>query len=110
MCSSNLCSVYVGIGLHPVSDIYLAGHGFGDQGLTVFFEEFNLSLFCGYQFVNLIVFVFQKVYNLFLFRKWWKRYSYTYQSPFCYLQKMYYHFQEKSTNLLLLGGSKQGKY
>ncbi|MDE0688391.1 MAG: hypothetical protein OXI61_09525 [Candidatus Poribacteria bacterium] len=67
MCSSNLCSVYVGIGLHPVSDIYLAGHGFGDEGLTVLFEEFNLSLFRCYQFVNLFGFAVKEVGDLGVF-------------------------------------------
>ena len=31
---------------YRASDIYLAGHNFGDKGLTVFFEEFDALLFC----------------------------------------------------------------
>ena len=55
-------------GLYLVSDIYLAGHYFGDEGLTVFFEEFNFSLLCGYQFVNLLCLTVEEVSNLSLFK------------------------------------------
>ena len=54
-------------GLNLASDIYLAGHYFGDEGLTVFFEEFNFSLFCGYQFVNLFGLAVKEVGDLGLF-------------------------------------------
>ena len=54
-------------GLHLVSDIDLAGHRFGDEGLTVFFEEFNFLPFCGYQFVNLLSLVVEEVGDLGLF-------------------------------------------
>ena len=53
MWSSKFVSVYVAHGLHPVPDIYFAGYHLGDEGLAVFFEEFDGLLFVGAQFVNL---------------------------------------------------------
>ena len=35
-------------GLNLASDIYLACHNFGDEGLTVLFEKFDFPLLCGY--------------------------------------------------------------
>ena len=55
--------------LNLVSDIYLACHNFGDEGLTVFFEELDFSLLRGYQFVNLFGFAVKEVGNLDLFFK-----------------------------------------
>ena len=51
-----------------VSDIYFTGHGFGDEGLTVFFEEFDFALFCGCQVVNLLCFAVKEIGDLLLFR------------------------------------------
>ena len=57
-------------GLHFVSDINFACHRFEDEGLTVFLEEFNFSVFYVEQFVNLFGFLVKVVGDLSLFRKW----------------------------------------
>jgi hypothetical protein len=54
-------------GLNFASDIYLPCHNFRDEGLTVFFEEFDAPLFIGSEFVDLCSFVVKEVGDLDLF-------------------------------------------